>query len=97
MYASHASVVTSRASNLLQQLYKHFAHRLPVSFTPAAGRIAFSIGTCRLAAAADMLTLHIEAEDATRLVELQGVVGTHLLRFAFRDPPAIAWHPDDGE
>lgn len=97
MTRSNARLPTDRASTYLQQLCKHFAHKLPVEFTPDAGRITFTIGTCRLSAADDVLTLRVEAEDAVRLAELQDVVGRHLLRFAFRDPPVIEWRADDGE
>jgi len=77
--------MTERASICLQQLCKHFAHRLPVEFTPERGQITFSVGTCRLAADAVVLTLHAEAADDAQLAQLQDVVARHLLRFAFRD------------
>jgi len=92
MLQSEARVTTERASIYLQQLCKHFAHRLPVEFTPEQGQITFSVGTCRLAAESGLLTLRAEAEDESRLEQLQGVIEKHLLRFAFRDPPEIAWH-----
>ena len=88
---SEARITTERASIYLQQLCKHFAHRLPVEFTPERGQIAFSIGTCRLAADSGVLTLQAEAADAPQLEQLQDVIVRHLLRFAFRDPPAITW------
>ena len=91
MLQSEARVTTERASIYLQQLCKHFAHRLPVEFTPEQGQITFSVGTCRLAADSGVLTLRAEAEDEPRLAQLQGVIEKHLLRFAFRDPPEITW------
>ena len=45
-----ARVETERASIYLQQLCKHFTHKLPVTFTPEKGQITFSIGICRLEA-----------------------------------------------
>jgi uncharacterized protein len=85
-----ARIDTDRASSYLQQLCKHFAHKLPVEFTPEKGAITFSIGTCRLEANDRVLTLRAEAADDGSLTQLQGVVDRHLLRFAFRDPPTIA-------
>ena len=90
-----ARVETERASIYLQQLCKHFAHKLPVTFTPEQGQITFSLGICRLEAGNGVLTLGAEAEDTARLTQLQGVIDKHLLRFAFRDPPKIEWHPVD--
>jgi uncharacterized protein len=90
-----ARVETERASIYLQQLCKHFAHKLPVTFTPEKGQITFSIGICRLEASDGILVLGAEAEDDTKLTQLQGVIDKHLLRFAFREPPTIEWHPVD--
>jgi hypothetical protein len=92
MQQSVARVADERASIHLQQLCKHFAHKLPVTFTPQQGRIAFSIGTCELEANQGVLTLRAEAEDAERLAKLQDVVDKHLARFAFKTPLAIEWH-----
>ena len=93
MNHSTAQIATERASIYLQQLCKHFAHKLAVEFTPEQGTIPFSVGTCRLEAADGRLTLKVEAEDAERLVQVEGIVERHLARFAFRDPPVIVWRP----
>jgi hypothetical protein len=92
MQQSMARVQTERASIHLQQLCKHFAHKLPVTFTPQQGRIEFSIGTCALEADQGVLTLRAEAEDAERLAKLQDVVDKHLARFAFKTPVTIEWN-----
>jgi hypothetical protein len=88
---SVAAVQTVHASRYLQQLCKHFAHKLPVSFDPHAGQIEFSIGICRLAATDAALTLDLEAPDAGEMPQLQDVVVRHLVRFAFREELAIEW------
>jgi hypothetical protein len=89
---SVATVKSERASIYLQQLCKHFAHRIPVEFTPERGRIAFpDTGLCRLTATDGVLTLEAEADDADRLARVQEVVDRHLVRFAFREPPTIEW------
>lgn len=88
-----ARVDTDRAINYLQQLCKHFAHKLSVEFTPEKGEIKFSIGTCRLEAEDRVLTLVAEAADGSALEQLQSVVDKHLLRFAFREPMQIVWQP----
>lgn len=93
MVTSTSEIQSQRASIYLQQLCKHFAHKLPVTYGPESGEIKFSIGTCRLSATAERLELRAEAGDATRLAELQDVVARHLVRFAFREAPSITWHP----
>jgi hypothetical protein len=50
MSRSIARIETEHASLYLQQLCKHFAHKLSVEFTPSQGRIPFTAGACVLAA-----------------------------------------------
>jgi hypothetical protein len=96
MPQSTARVETERASIYLQQLCKHFAHKIPVEFTPEAGRITFTAGTCRLVAASDALTMTAEAADAEALATVENVIERHLVRFAFRAPPTIVWRAEAG-
>lgn len=91
MMQSEARVTTERASRYLQQLCKHFAHRLPTSHTPQEGRIEFGVGVCALQAEPETLILTADAPDAASLDRLEDVVARHLERFAFRDKPEIRW------
>jgi hypothetical protein len=77
----------------LSQLCKHFEHKLPVTFDPSHGRIDFSIGPCDLDAATDPETLimRVTTTNLADLATLEDVVARHLKRFAFREPPEIAW------
>ena len=88
---SEARVATTMAQRYMTQLCKHFEHRLTVSYSAEAGSIAFPSGICRLEAAPGLLVLRAEAQDEEQLGQLEQVVARHLERFAFRDPPAIAW------
>ena len=88
---SVADVATPHASRYLQQLCKHFAHRLPVTFDPAAGHIAFDGGDCRLAATDGLLSLTVTASGAEQRARLEDVVARHLVRFAFREDMTIDW------
>ncbi len=83
-----AIVPTAHASRYLQQLCKHWAHKLEVRFTPEQGVVTFPEGAvATLEAGADSLTVRIEAPDGEALVQMQGVVARHLDRFAFREAP----------
>jgi hypothetical protein len=86
---SVAEVATPDASRYLQQLFKHFGHKRPVTFDERSGRIAFSIGEYRLDADETTLRLSLSTPDAHQMEELKDVVARHQLRFAFRDPPTI--------
>jgi hypothetical protein len=54
---SEARVATLRSAGYLGQLCKHFAHRIPASFSGAQGRVEFPAGTCEMEAAGDLLIL----------------------------------------
>ena len=95
MNHSIARFETVKASGYLQQLCKHFAHKLAVEFTPTQGQIPFAAGTCQLEASDNTLTMKVEAQDAGNLAQVQDVIERHLLRFAFREPAKIEWHAAD--
>jgi hypothetical protein len=86
--ASVARVPTASASRYLQQLAKHWSHKMAVVFSAEEGTIDFPNGA-RLAMRADADTLDLvltvpEGEDTGRMRE---VVASHLDRFAFREAP----------
>ena len=88
MSVSVARVPTGSASRYLQQLAKHWSHKMAVDFSAEEGTIAFPNGSrLDMKAAADSLDLVLTvpaAEDAERMRE---VVASHLDRFAFREAP----------
>jgi hypothetical protein len=88
-----ATIPTAHASRYLQQMAKHFQHKLPVTFDPHAGTVKFSIGDCGMAASDSALILTLVAAEATQMDQLKDVVVRHLVRFAFREELAIDWQP----
>ncbi|MCE1236931.1 MAG: DUF2218 domain-containing protein [Hyphomicrobiales bacterium] len=91
MLQATAEIATASASRYLQQLCKHFAHKIETEFTPTEGHMTFPLGPVSLAADAERLTIVVAAEDAERLAELEDVVARHLVRFAFREELALDW------
>ena len=88
MSVSVARVPTHSASKYLQQLAKHWSHKMEVAFLEEEGRIAFPNGAV-LEMRTDSETLDValtvpEGEDVDRMRE---VVSSHLDRFAFREAP----------
>lgn len=86
MRAIETAIPTDQASRYLQQLCKHWSHKLEVSFTPTDRRVAFAGGVCTMQANAETLNLRIEAPEQAEAERLAGVVVNHLQRFAFRQP-----------
>lgn len=88
MSVSVARVPTLSASRYLQQLAKHWSHKMTVAFTAGEGTIDFPNGA-RLAMRADPDTLDIvlTVPDDGDMVRMREVVASHLDRFAFREAP----------
>ncbi|MBO9628417.1 MAG: DUF2218 domain-containing protein [Shinella sp.] len=91
MTKSTTAIPTEHASKYLQQLCKHFAHKLAVTFDEHAGSITFSIGECRLKTEDGALRIDLTAPNAEEMEQLKDVVIRHLVRFAFREELSPTW------
>lgn len=93
MHAIETHVPTAHASKYLQQLCKHWAHRMAVEFTPTDARVPFNERTtCVMHAGESGIDLRVEAEDEASAARYGGVVIEHLRRFAHREALADpAW------
>ncbi|RVT43242.1 DUF2218 domain-containing protein [Sphingobium algorifonticola] len=87
MASSSATVPTESGSKYLQQLCKHWSHKLTVEFTAEKGTVTFPNAVATMTAQPDSLLVTIEAEDAETVERMKGVVANHLDRFAFREAP----------
>jgi uncharacterized protein len=89
-----AELPTARAAALMGTMTKHFGHKIPVELLEDRATIWFEAGQARMAVTDRGLQLTVEAEAAEALGRLQGVVESHLLRFAHREEPeALVWLP----
>ena len=57
MPTSEARIPTEHATKYLQQLCKHFGHKIPATFNAEKGELTFEMGTATLAAEPDTLVL----------------------------------------
>ena len=91
MARATADVATENASKYLQQLCKHWAHKMVTEFDPARGRVDFPSGAqLFLEAGSSSLTLQLDAEPDS-LARMEEVVADHLKRFAFREELQFDW------
>ncbi len=91
MLQSKAVVITEHASKYLQQLCKHFAHKVSVDYDAAQGKVDFPFGDCIMLADEAALTIECSAKTDEELARAQHVIDDHLTRFAWREKPEIAW------
>ena len=91
MALSTADVAAESASKYLQQLCKHWSHKMVTEFDPAKGRVDFPSGA-QLFLEADASALHLKLEAPGDSIErMEGVVADHLKRFAFREELVFDW------
>ena len=102
---STAQVPTAHGSRYLQQLCKHWGHKLAVDFTPQHGTVIFPRDTrgadwpddakLTLNARDDARECRLETSANAQLEALKGTVARHLDRFAFREAPlAFDWRDE---
>lgn len=92
MYQITGKFATPNGSKYLQQLCKHFAHKIEVENDETSGNIRFPMGTARLSADEAGLTVHFDLEKAEDSERAQSVIDKHLERFAFReDFKTMSW------
>lgn len=91
MAQSKADVHTASGSRYLQQLCKHWSHKMVTEFDPQQGRVDFPSGA-QLFLEADESVLHLKLEAPDdRIEQMEGVVADHLKRFAFREELTFDW------
>jgi uncharacterized protein len=87
MPVATASVPTANAGKYMQQLCKHWSHKLEVDLSEERGVVKFQTAVATFEPADDALLVTIEGEEAEAVERMKGVVASHLDRFAFRDAP----------
>ncbi len=85
---------TPNASKYLQQLCKHFEHKVSVEYDDATGTAALPAGPAKLAADENGLRVEINAETDENMIRARFVIDDHLKRFAFREGfTGMEWQP----
>jgi uncharacterized protein len=89
MAQSTATVSTENGWKYIQQLCKHWAHKLKVDLDEQNHKavVTFAEATAAMSSDEKSLTVRIEAGSAEVLERMEGVVSSHLDRFAFREAP----------
>ncbi len=82
-----ARVATASGGKYVQQLCKHWAHKLPVELEGDTGVVTFVGVVATMAADAEAIQVSLRGEDREQVDRLKDVVAQHLDRFAFREAP----------
>jgi uncharacterized protein len=92
--SSQARVEITRASKYLKQLATHFSHKVDVDMGEDCATVRLSYGFFELHTDGEnLLVMKTFTDTQEHRERLEHVASSHLLRFAFRDPPDIIWVP----
>lgn len=96
MLTSSARFETPNGSKYMQQLFRHFAHKIEVEVDAHHGRATLGPGPLEMEADAGGLSVKVSAEDVRGIIEARYIVDKHLVVFAFRDGfSGFAWTLDE--
>lgn len=90
-----ARVPTASGGKYVQQLCKHWSHKLPVELDGDIGVVTFVGAVATMKADAEAIDVSVRGEDREQVDRLKDVVAQHLDRFAFREAPLTydwAWN-----
>lgn len=92
---SNGFVATQSGDRYVQQLVKHWSHRMATTYTDGIGRVPFSETTeATLTANDDGIAIALTTPSAEDDVRMREVIENHLNRFAFREVPLdYRWEP----
>lgn len=76
---------TPNAPKYLQQLCKHFAHKVEATCDPTSGFAALGFGPTYFEADNAVLSIKIALHDGADPLSAQQMIDAHLERFAFRE------------
>lgn len=87
MSEARATVPTQSGGKYVQQLCKHWSHKLPVQLEGDTGVVTFDTAVTTMKAGPEAIEVTIRGEDREAVERLKDVVARHLDRFAFREAP----------
>lgn len=85
MLTKTATYETEHGKKYLQQLCKHFAHKIDVEYTDTHGECALPPGPAIMDADDKSIRINITAETEDGLKLAQHIIDSHIIKFAFRE------------
>jgi len=89
MAGAIARVPTTNGAKYVNQLCKHWSHKLEVDLSEGKGSVRFPSAFVEMKAGAESILVEISADNADEVDRMKGVVSRHLDRFAFREAPLL--------
>ena len=86
-----ARIDTEHGSRYMQQLCKHFAHKVAVDYDAEKARVELPPGLCMMSAEESCLSFFCESRETSGLLVMQSIIDEHLVKFAWREDIKISW------
>lgn len=94
MIETQTHVTTANGVKYVQQLCKHFGHKIPTTFADGRGECTFDVGSALMDADESGMNIKVSAADDDGSQRIQHVIESHLERFAFRETLLpLTWSP----
>lgn len=87
----HATVPTPRASRNMVRLFKHFAHKVEVTYDTQSAHGDFPFGRCDMQASDDALRIDCCVPGEQALARMRYVIDDHLFRFSGEEALEVSW------
>ncbi len=92
MPSSHSILETEHASKYLQQMCKHFAHKVDAIYDAQKGNVAFPPGPCEMLAEDGLLIIICNSDSDEGVKVMQSIIDQHIVKFAWREKlEALNW------
>ena len=91
MFSITSQFETANGSKYLQQLCKHFAHKIDVEWDEQSGKAAFERGQCEMTADQSAISFKVSVDEKRDLPLIKYIIDDHLTRFAHRETVLLNW------
>ncbi|MCG8492182.1 MAG: DUF2218 domain-containing protein [Sneathiellales bacterium] len=88
---SHVIIETEHASKYLNQLCKHFAHKVEVEYDDVKAHVSFIPGPCKMLSKDGLLIVEGQSELDQGLLIIQSIIDQHIKKFAWREELSLDW------
>lgn len=96
MVATITSIKTEHGSKYLQQLCKHFAHKVTADYDAEKGHVEFPMGPCSMTVEEGAIIILCQSDQDEGVKMMQSVIESHLVKFAWREEVVFDWKEADG-
>ncbi len=95
MHTETTSIQSEHAAKYLVTLCRHFARKVPATWSDTEGSVEFPVGstTMRFDEGSSSLVIVCQSEDSEKLQMQKSIIASHVEMFSRREPIELTWQP----